>query len=240
MLEVKNLNKSVGEKKILRDVSFSVQRGKIGVFLGGSGVGKSTLFRVLNHLESCCSGTVCLDGHPLDLSIAGKDQTIGMVFQQFNLFDHLTVEQNIKLALIKLKKKSSCEAKQIAHELLDKFHLLDKATSYANKLSGGQKQRLAIARSLALNPQIICLDEPSSALDPLLTSQIAKYIVELASENRMVLVSTHDISLIEQFESTLFLMKEGTIAETSSLSEYMLNPSKYSLLDQYLAKRQAG
>lgn len=234
MFEVKQLNKSVKDKSILNNVSFAVKRGQIAVFLGGSGVGKTTLLRVLNNLETCQSGSFFLDSKPLNLLTVNRNHTVGMVFQHFNLFDHLTVENNITLSLIKLKGKSKTEAKAAAHLLLEKYGLLEKASSPVQKLSGGQKQRLAIARALALNPEIICLDEPSSALDPVLTSQLAKYIVELAAEGRIVLLTTHDMSLLQQFESTLFLMQQGSIVESGQASECFKKSPCYPLLSSFV------
>jgi len=235
MFTVDKLSKTIKQKQILKDVSFSLPRGQIGVFLGGSGVGKSTLFRVLNHLETHDTGQVTLDGHRLNLSTVSKEHTIGMVFQHFNLFDHLSVEKNITLPLIKLQNKKRLEAKQIALQLLDQYGLFDKAQSSIHALSGGQKQRLAIARTLALKPQIVCLDEPTSALDPHLTDQVARYIQEIAQSGCIVLVSTHDLQLVNKLDAHIFLMHSGTIIESALKSAYEANFGDYPHLNNYLS-----
>jgi ABC-type polar amino acid transport system ATPase subunit len=212
MLKIEKLSKSFNGKKILDDVSLSVDKGQIAVLLGQSGVGKSTLLRILNNLETLDSGTVILNGKLLDLAKIAQDHTIGMVFQQFNLFDHLTVEQNITLALEKVIGKSKEEANKIALQLLKHFGLADKADKYISQLSGGQKQRLAIARTLALKPKVVCLDEPTSALDPLLTSYVAQNIQQLADEGYIILVASHDIALLDKLKCTIYLMDDCRIS----------------------------
>lgn len=239
MFKVTNLSKSVPGRVILKNVSFEMDHGQIGIFLGGSGVGKSTLLRVLNHLETCDQGTFTLDDTPLNLELVNRDHTMGMVFQHFNLFENLTVIDNINLALIKLKGMSKAEANTLSMGLLGRYGLASFAHSGVGRLSGGQKQRLAIARTIALNPKIICLDEPTSALDPLLTGQVAKYIRELAGDNRIVLLATHDIGLIEQLEGKLFLMKEGSILESCFTSEYLEDPSRFTHLQHFLNGRES-
>lgn len=239
MFKVANLSKSVPGRVILKDISFEIDHGQIGIFLGGSGVGKSTLLRVLNHLETCDSGTFTLDDQPLNLEQVNKNHTMGMVFQQFNLFENLSVIDNINLALIKLKGMSKSEADKVSMDLLERYGLAAFAERGVGRLSGGQKQRLAIARTIALNPKIICLDEPTSALDPLLTGQVAKYIRELANDNRIVLLATHDIGLIEQLEGKLFLMKNGAILESCLNSEYLDNPDRFTHLKHFLNGRES-
>lgn len=234
MFEVKGLKKSIKGKEILKKVDFKIERGQIGVFLGGSGVGKTTLLRVLNNLESYDEGSFHLDGETLNLKYASRRHQVGMVFQHFNLFDHLSVEANVMLAMQKIAHKSTEEAKKTAHRLLEKYGLLEFATSSIRLLSGGQKQRLAIARSVAMNPEVICLDEPSSALDPLLTNQLAKYIAELAGENRIVLLSTHDMGLIKQFKSSLFFMEGGTIVESGHSDDCLSDSTKFPRLTNFI------
>lgn len=237
MLKVKNLTKKVHEKALLNNLSFEVQRGGIAIFLGGSGVGKSTLLRALNHLESYDAGTFTLDEAPLELATVSQNHTVGMVFQHFNLFENLTVEDNITLALIKTQGKSLEEAHKIATNLLTQYGLEEKAKLSIHKLSGGQKQRLAIARTLALNPQIVCMDEPTSALDPKLTNQVAKYIMEIAKDNRIVLVTTHDMGLVHELQGdvSLFLMEKGTIVESVSKQGYKMNPSDFPHLQRFFS-----
>lgn len=234
MLKVENLNKKLRDKQILHDVKFEIDHGQIGIFLGGSGVGKSTLLRVLNHLEPYDSGVFTLDDAKLDLTRVNKDHTVGMVFQHFNLFENLTVEGNITLALVKLKGMTPEQAHQVAAKLLERYGLADKAKASVERLSGGQKQRLAIARTLALDPKIICLDEPTSALDPHLTGQVAQYISDLATDNRIVLLATHDTNLVSKLNGKLFLMSKGTIAENCLTSAYKNEPSHYPQLQRFL------
>lgn len=234
MLSIKNLSKKFHGKKILDDVSLQVKRGEIAVLLGSSGVGKSTLLRILNNLESLDSGQLFLDDKSLDAQTIIKKHLVGMVFQQFNLFDHLTVEENITLALENVLGKSKAEAHRIAHELLKHFGLEDKAHNYIAQLSGGQKQRLALARALALKPQIICLDEPTSALDPLLTTYVANNIQQLAHEGYMVLVASHDISLLNKLDCTIYLMDAGKIVETAKSIDFRKNPNHYPRIRQFV------
>lgn len=234
MFKVDQLSKKIGSKVILDHLSFEIARGEIGLFLGGSGVGKSTLLRVLNHLETYDAGTFTLDGKILNVSEVNKNHTIGMVFQHFNLFENLNVEENITLALIKLKGLTLPQARQIAHELLDQYGLKGFEQASVQRLSGGQKQRLAIARTMAMNPQITCLDEPTSALDPRLTGQVAACVKSLAVDNRIVLLTTHDMSLVDLLDAKIFYMHQGVIAETCSTNAFKANPSNYPLLQQFL------
>ena len=231
MLKIDNLSKQVKGKQILKNLTLSIAKGQIAIFLGPSGVGKSTLLRVLNHLESYDEGVLHFEDKPL------LKESVGMVFQHFNLFEHLTVEENITLPLIKCKKKEKKAALHEAQVLLKRYGLLEKAQESIQKLSGGQKQRLAIARTLALNPQIVCLDEPTSALDPHLTSQIAHTIAELANENRIVMLTTHDRHLVDYLKGQLFLMEAGTIAETGCKDACLANPGLFPKLHEFLIPR---
>ncbi len=234
MFSVKQLCKSFHEKVILNNVSFDVPRGAVACFLGGSGAGKTTLLRILNNLESLDSGTVALDGDILDLQQVSKNHTVGMVFQHFNLFEHLSVVENITLPLT-LQGSTEESANQVASLLLEKYGLLDKADKSIGKLSGGQKQRLAIARSQALNPQVICLDEPTSALDPVLTGQVASYVQDLAKENRIVLLTTHDMGLLERLDCHLFFMKDGCIVEKTTTKAFKADPNAFVHIGSYLS-----
>lgn len=234
MLKIEHLSKSFGTKKILDDVSLQIKHGEIAVLLGSSGVGKSTLLRVLNNLEKADSGTFSLDGKQIDISTANQHHIVGFVFQNFNLFENLSVEQNITLALEKVGNKTHEQAQQIAHDLLAHYGLADKKHARIQSLSGGQKQRLALARTLALKPEIICLDEPTSALDPMLTSHVAKSIQELAQQGYIVLVATHDTSLIERLQATIYLMSEGKIVQSATSAELNENPEKYAAITQFI------
>lgn len=234
MLHVKNLTKIFHNKKVLNNISFSAQRGSITLFLGASGVGKSTLLRVLNNLETMDEGAVFLDDKLLDISHVNKSHTIGMVFQHFNLFPHLTVLDNITLALIHTQNMSKQAAEKIAYHLLEQYGLDDKKNSSIAQLSGGQKQRLALIRMLALKPKVICLDEPTSALDPLLTTYVASTIQQLAHEGIIVLVATHDVVLIEKLQCTINLMHAGSIIETASSADYLRQPRSYPALHAFV------
>lgn len=235
MLKINQLTKSFGSKKILNNINLTIQKGEIAVFLGSSGVGKSTLLRLLNNLESVDSGTITLDEKILDLAIINTTHTVGMVFQHFNLFDHLTVQENITLPLEKVLKRSSTDSKKIAQHLLNRYGLLDKNNKYASQLSGGQKQRLAIARAIAMEPKIICLDEPTSALDPVLTSYVANNIQQLATDGYIVLVATHDTDLIEKLNCTIYLMSEGNITETAQSQNLRSNPDSFPKIKKFIA-----
>ena len=230
MLEIKNISKQFDDKKVLNNISLQVKPGEIAFLLGPSGVGKSTLLRVLNNLETPDTGTLLLDEKPL------TPDKVGMVFQQFHLFNNLTVEQNILFPLIRAANMSSIEAHKITDNLLARYGLAEKAQIHIGQLSGGQKQRLAIARSLAMKPQIMCLDEPTSALDPLLTNYVAQTIQDLAQENYIVLVASHDIALLKQLTCTIYLMKStGEVAQTASSSDFKKNPDQYPLIKKFVA-----
>ena len=231
-LILKNISKKVGAKKILDNLSAEVSSLKPAIFLGGSGVGKSTLLRVLNNLETLDNGEVILDGIKLDLNNVSKNHTIGLVFQHFNLFEHLTVLENVTLALINILGYSKTKADKIAEDVLNDLGLLDYKDCYVSSLSGGQKQRLALARLIALKPKVICLDEPTSALDPYLTNFVADTITGLSKKGYIVLIATHDTSLIERLDADLFLMSEGQIIEHISSKE--LTEKKSPLIFKFL------
>ncbi len=234
MLHLKNLNKKYGTKKVLDTINVTVDHGSIAVFLGPSGVGKSTLLRVLNNLDELDSGFVLLDGKTLDLKTVNKEHTIGMVFQSFNLFDHLTVLQNVTLALENVLGKNKKEAETIAHKLLKKYGLQEQEKKFPKQLSGGQKQRLALVRILALKPKVICLDEPTSALDPILTTQVANTIEELAQQGYIVLIATHDTMLLEKLSCMIHLMKNGKIIESADSTHYFNKKSEFGQIDAFV------
>lgn len=235
MLKIKNVSKAFGSKKVLDNVSLNVNRGAIAILLGSSGVGKSTLLRLLNNFETLDQGSVELDGKQIDLTHVNKDHTAAMIFQQFNLFDHLTVQENITLALEVVQNKSKSESQKIAHALLTKFGLIEKAKDYPSQLSGGQKQRLAIARTLALKPTIICFDEPTSALDPLLTTHVANSIQELAREGYIVLIASHDTALLDKLTGDVYLMEHGKIIETAHTDQLRTNHTHYPRINRFVA-----
>jgi ABC-type polar amino acid transport system ATPase subunit len=216
MLNIKNLVKKFHDKSVIDDISLTVQEGEILVLLGGSGVGKSTILRVLSNLEQADSGNIELDNKDLDV------KKVGIVFQDFNLFNNLTALENLVYPLVHVLKIEQNKAEEIALRMLAKFNIDHKAQSYASSLSGGQKQRVAIARALCMNPKVICLDEPTSALDPMLTSDVAKIITELAQQGIIVFIATHDIGLVENLNCTICLMKDGKIIQKST-SEQLKN-----------------
>jgi ABC-type polar amino acid transport system ATPase subunit len=228
MLVVKNITKTFHDKKVIDDVSFCVKPGEIVVLLGQSGVGKSTMLRVLSNLETINSGSMELDAKPLDF------KKVGMVFQDFNLFSHMTIEQNLTLPLTKVALKTEQEAQKIARAQLDQFNVLSKAKDYPISLSGGQKQRVAIARALCMNPKVLCLDEPTSALDPKLTSEVAQIITQLAQQKIMIVIATHDIGLLEALSCTIYLMKDGNIIETSSTQELQQNTDSFEKIKSFI------
>lgn len=228
MLKVSNISKSFKNKKVLNNVTFTAEPGTVSIFLGTSGTGKSTILRLLNNLETVDSGTMLFDGKPL------KQEDIGMVFQSFNLFPHLTVQENITLPLTHVFKKTKPEANKIAQKLLKEYLLEDFAHAYPGSLSGGQKQRVGLARTLATNPKIVCLDEPTSALDPILTTTVAQIITKLAQENFTIIIATHDTDLIKQLDCNIHLMKNGTIHESATTKNLIADPSKFPDLKDFL------
>lgn len=228
MLSVKHLVKIFHGKKVLDDVSFDVYPGQVVVLLGQSGVGKSTVLRILNNLETLDGGSIELDHAPINF------RKVGMVFQDFNLFNHLTVEENITLPLIKVALKSTGEAQKIASALLAQFGLNLKATAYPVALSGGQKQRVALARTLAMNPAVLCLDEPTSALDPQLKSEIAQIIKSLAQQGYMIVLTTHDTMFIKQLTCIIHLMQDGKIIETATTNELQQSADSFTNIKNFM------
>lgn len=237
MLIIENLSKKFKDRTILDAVSLRVNTGEIAVLLGQSGVGKSTLLRILNGLETADAGTVSVDGKVLDLSAEKHNQSIGMIFQQWNLFDHLTVEENITLPLEKVLHYSKTDAKATAHKLLNHFGLETKSQDSIMQLSGGQKQRLAIARAVALSPTVLCADEPTSALDPFLTGFVAKNIQQLAQEGLTLLVASHDISLVFQLRCTIYLMEAGKIVESAQSEDFRVHKQRYPRINDFVGDR---
>lgn len=233
MLIVNHIEKKFHNKKIINDVSFQVAPGQIIVLLGQSGVGKSTMLRVLCNLEQASAGSLMLDDASIDYS------KVGMVFQDFNLFAHVTVEQNLMLALVHVAKKTEQEAKTIAHHMLQRFDMLSKAASYPVALSGGQKQRVALARALCMNPKVLCLDEPTSALDPQLTTQVAQIITQLAQQNIMIIIATHDIGLLESLDCTIHLMQDGKIIETATTQQLKKSAESFEKIKNFMQGKMA-
>ncbi len=232
MLIIKNATKKFGSRIVLNNVSLEVKPGEIAVLLGSSGVGKSTLLRVLNHLENLDSGSLELDSK--SLNDATQTRAVGMVFQQFNLFEHMTVLENITFPLTKAAGLSEAEAHSRAMHLLKQYELADKAHMSVQRLSGGQKQRLAIVRTIAMQPRVICFDEPTSALDPLLTTFVAQSIQELAQQGFVVLVASHDIGLLQELNCTIYLMSNGSIVETAPSQQFFAHQEHYPQIARFV------
>ncbi|MBR1713974.1 MAG: amino acid ABC transporter ATP-binding protein [Treponema sp.] len=237
MIEVKNLVKRFDDGfVVLNGISEKIEKGEKIVIIGPSGSGKSTFLRCLNLLETATSGEILFEGKNIldkKTDINGIRQKMGMVFQHFNLFPHLTVLQNITLAPVMLKKMTKDEADKKARELLDRIGLLDKADAYPSSLSGGQKQRIAIVRSLAMNPDVILFDEPTSALDPEMVGEVLNLMKELASEGMTMICVTHEMGFAREVATRVLFMDGGKIAEQGTPDEIFENP-KSERLQQFL------
>ena len=232
MIEIRQLKKSFGSLEVLRDISFSVERGDMIAVIGSYGSGKSTLLRCLINLESIDGGTVLVDGDPLiqDGVYASPGEVraitmrMGMVFQSFNLFPHLSVRKNLTMPLVSVQKADPEKADARALELLKKVGLADRADEMPNHLSGGQKQRFAIARALMLNPEIMLFDEPTSALDPQLTGEVLSVMRQLAGEHMTMIVVTHEMSFARDVASRVLYMDGGEIVEAGTPDEVLKHP----------------
>lgn len=222
MLKVENISKSFGKLKVLKNISLEVNKGDRVVIIGPSGSGKSTFLRCINYLAKPDSGKIYLDNQELnDNNIFLYRQKIGMVFQNFNLFNNLTVMDNIILAPIKLGIYSEKEAQKKAMEYLKRIDLADKALAYPSSLSGGQKQRVAIVRTLMMKPEMILFDEPTSALDPEMVKEVQDLMIELADEGMTMIVVTHEVSFVKKVATKIAFMDEGKIILTGTYDEMM-------------------
>ncbi|TXC89306.1 amino acid ABC transporter ATP-binding protein [Metabacillus litoralis] len=229
MITVKQLKKSFGENQVLKDINATIKPQEVVVVIGPSGSGKSTFLRCLNLLESTTGGQVLIDGVDLtdkktDLNKIRED--VGMVFQQFNLFPHKTVLENIILAPMKVKKLSEEQAKDRGMKLLQKVGLAEKAKAYPSSLSGGQKQRVAIARALAMEPKIMLFDEPTSALDPEMVGEVLEVMKQLAKEGMTMVVVTHEMGFAKEVGDRVLFMDGGYIVEENVPSELFDNPQQ--------------
>ena len=226
MLSVKKLKKSFGKNTVLKDISFDVSTGDILAIVGPSGSGKSTLLRCLNMIETPSSGKIVFEGTNLvdkKTNLSLVREKIGMVFQQFNLFNHLSVLDNLMLAPVKLKVMGEGSAKRKAIMLLEKIGLKDKALSYPSSLSGGQKQRVAIIRTLMMDPDIILFDEPTSALDPEMIGEVLDLIKMVASENKTMIIVSHEISFVKSIANRILFLENGKIIFDGSNKEFFNN-----------------
>jgi arginine/lysine/histidine transport system ATP-binding protein len=227
VIKVNNLHKKFDHVHVLKGVNAHINKGEVVVVIGPSGSGKSTFLRCLNLLETPTEGEVIFEGTNITdkkVNINHLREKMGMVFQQFNLFPNKTVLENITLAPIKVKKKSKEEAEAIAFKLLKKIGLDDKANSYPSQLSGGQKQRIAIARALAMEPDVMLFDEPTSALDPEMVGEVLNVMKELASEGMTMVVVTHEMGFAKEVGDRIFFMDGGNIIEEGTPEEVFNNP----------------
>ncbi|MEA5093958.1 Glutamine transport ATP-binding protein GlnQ [bioreactor metagenome] len=227
MIEIKNIRKNFGKNEVLKNINTEIKKGDKVVIIGPSGSGKSTLLRCMNLLETPTSGSIIFQGdHITDkkTDINKIRQRMGMVFQHFNLFPHLTVLENIVLAPVKLNLQTKEEAKENALKLLERIGLSDKKDEYPALLSGGQKQRIAIVRSLAMKPEIMLFDEPTSALDPEMIGEVLKLMKDLAEEGMTMVVVTHEMGFAKSVANRILFMDEGQILEENNPQDFFSNP----------------
>ena len=234
MINVENLSKNFGDLKVLKNISTTINKGEIISIIGPSGSGKSTFLRCINKLEEPTEGHIYIDG--MDLMDKKTDinkirERVGMVFQHFNLFPNMTVLENLTLSPIMVKKESKEEAEKYASYLLEKVGLSDKANSYPTQLSGGQKQRIAIARALAMKPEVILFDEPTSALDPEMIKEVLDVMRDLAKEGMTMLIVTHEMGFARNVGNRILFMDNGEIIEDCSPRNFFENPTKERIKD---------
>ena len=238
MIELKGVNKHFGEYHALRDINLEVPAGQVVVILGPSGSGKSTLCRTINRLETIDEGEIRIDGELLPEE--GKDLAklraeVGMVFQQFNLFSHKTIRDNVTLAPTKVRKVSKDEARKTAEKLLDRVGIAAQADKYPAQLSGGQQQRVAIARALAMDPKVMLFDEPTSALDPEMINEVLDVMTDLAKGGMTMVVVTHEMSFARRVADRILFMADGAIVEDADPETFFTNPQSDRAKD-FLAK----
>lgn len=234
MLEVKNLRKSFGDNKVLNGIDVKIKKGERIAIIGPSGCGKSTFLRCLNFLEVPDSGDIIFDGinickKDVDLSLIRRK--MGMVFQQFNLFPHMTVLDNITMALVKLGIMSKEKANKKALELLESINLKDKANNYPDELSGGQKQRVAIIRTLIMDPEVVLFDEPTSALDPEMVFEVLDLIMEVAKKNITMIMVSHEMGFVKKFATKILFLDEGKVSFYGTVEEAFNNKNNKRLND---------
>ena len=239
MIDVKGLKKSFGEIEVLKGIDEHISKGEKVVIIGPSGSGKSTFLRCLNLMEKPTAGEILFDGQDItklkEKEIDGVRQRMGMVFQHFNLFPHLTIKKNITLAPVTLGLMSKEEANAKAEELLERVGLPDKANEYPAMLSGGQKQRIAIARALAMNPEVMLFDEPTSALDPEMVGEVLELMKQLADDGMTMVVVTHEMGFAKEVASRVMFMAEGYVMEQNTPEEFFANP-KSPRLKEFLSR----
>lgn len=234
LINVTDLKKTFGDHEVLKGINTTISKGEVIAIIGPSGCGKSTFLRSLNLLEVPTSGTITFEGTDItdkSVDINKMRQKIGMVFQQFNLFPNMTIKQNIMLAPVKLGIMNSADAEKKAMELLGRIGLPDKADAYPAMLSGGQKQRIAIARSLAMNPDVMLFDEPTSALDPEMVGEVLNLMKQLAADGMTMVVVTHEMGFAREVASRVIFINEGIIQEENKPEEFFKNPKNPRLRD---------
>jgi polar amino acid transport system ATP-binding protein len=237
LIKIENVYKSFGSNLVLKNINLHVSPGEVLCVIGPSGSGKSTMLRCLNHLERISEGRIFIDGELIDEKVKGKDHLkisskkvmelcaeLGMVFQRFNLFPHMTVLENVMVAPMTVKKVSREEAEKVAAELLRKVGLEDKKDEYPNRLSGGQQQRVAIARALAMKPKIMLFDEPTSALDPELVGEVLEVMKQLAKDVMTMIVVTHEMGFAREVAHRVVFMDKGEILEEAPPEQLFTNP----------------
>ena len=238
IIKVENLQKSFSDNHVLTDINAEIEENEVISIIGTSGSGKSTFLRCLNLLEQPTGGKIWFKG--VDLTAKGVDinihrQKMGMVFQNFNVFPNMRVEDNITMAPVLLKKKTKEEAHDLAMKLLDRVGLLEKASAYPNSLSGGQKQRLAIVRALAMEPEVLLFDEPTSALDPEMVGEVLSVIKGLMHTGMTSIIVTHEMGFAKEVSDRVFFMNEGILAETGTPEQIFNNP-QLPRLKEFLSK----
>lgn len=238
LFEIRNLCKDFGDLSVLKEVSTDIKKGEVVVIIGPSGSGKSTFLRSLNLLEMPTSGSICYNGFDItdkNANINQYRQKIGMVFQHFNLFPHMTILRNMTIAPIKLLGMSEADAQKMAMDYLKRVGLEEKASAYPNQLSGGQKQRIAIVRALCMQPDVLLFDEPTSALDPEMVGEVLEVMKDLAKSGMTMLVVTHEMGFAKEVGSRVLFMDDGRIVEENTPDEIFSNPQSDRLKD-FLSK----
>ncbi|AFV88324.1 Glutamate uptake system ATP-binding protein [Acidipropionibacterium acidipropionici ATCC 4875] len=228
IVELSHVDKHFGDLHVLQDINLTVAKGEVVVVLGPSGSGKSTLCRTINRLETIDSGTITIDGTPLPSEgkpLAQLRAEVGMVFQSFNLFAHKTILENVMLGPLKVRKKPKAEAEKQARDILERVGVANQADKYPAQLSGGQQQRVAIARSLAMEPQVMLFDEPTSALDPEMVQEVLDVMVSLARGGMTMIVVTHEMGFARKAANRVVFMSDGQIVETADPESFFTNPT---------------